>query len=264
MRPAIAPGTLSHFQDAFSRALLAPQSQAEAVVSALAAQPAFAVYRNTVMKGCIDALQANFPAVTRLVGEEWIRAAAGVHASLSLPAEASLLRYGASFPAFLAAFPPAAELPYLADVARLDRLWTEAHAAADEEALSLAAIAGLTPESLADAVLHPHAAARWAWFPAQPIFTIWRRNREHDDDESEFDWHGEGALLTRPGDSVRWTALDAAACRFLDACARGLPVAQALDAALDADENTNPVRLITGLLEAGAFGRLARSRDNNT
>ena len=33
-------------------------------------QPAFAVYRNTVMKACIDALQANYPAVTRLVSEE--------------------------------------------------------------------------------------------------------------------------------------------------------------------------------------------------
>ena len=29
---------------------------------------AFAVYRNTVLKGCIDALQANYPTVGQLVG----------------------------------------------------------------------------------------------------------------------------------------------------------------------------------------------------
>jgi fatty-acyl-CoA synthase len=35
---------------------------------------------NTVMKGCVDALQANYPTIERLVGEEWFRAAAACHA----------------------------------------------------------------------------------------------------------------------------------------------------------------------------------------
>jgi hypothetical protein len=34
--------------------------------------PALAVYRNTVAKGCIDALQANYPAVHTLVGSDWL------------------------------------------------------------------------------------------------------------------------------------------------------------------------------------------------
>jgi hypothetical protein len=34
-----------------------------------ARQPGFAVYRNTVLKGCIDALQANYPTVHALVGD---------------------------------------------------------------------------------------------------------------------------------------------------------------------------------------------------
>jgi hypothetical protein len=39
----------------------------------------FKVYRNTVLKGCVDALAANFPTVLRLVGEDWFRAAALIH-----------------------------------------------------------------------------------------------------------------------------------------------------------------------------------------
>lgn len=256
MNAVPSPVPLARFQDAFSRALLAPDAAPDEAVAGLVVQPAFAVYRNTVMKGCIDALQANFPSVARLVGEEWFRAAAGVHASTALPVEPSLLRYGASFPDFLAGFEPAAELPYLAGVARLDRLWTEAHAASDEPAASLAAIAGVDPDRLAGAILHPHAAARWAWFDEAPICTIWRRNREQSDDASDFDWRGEGALLTRPGDAVRWIDLDAAGFHFLEACAQGLPVARALDAAFDADRDANPLRLITELLDAGAFGRI--------
>jgi hypothetical protein len=256
MNAAAERGALARFQDAFANALLSPHAPADAAIAALAEQPAFAVYRNTVMKGCVDALQANFPSVARLVGEEWFRDAAREHAAVALPDEPSLLRYGAAFPAFLATFEPAAALPYLADVARLDRLWTEAHAAADAPALDRGALAGIDPGALGDAILHPHPAARWAWFPDAPIYTIWRRNREESADDSEIEWRAEGALLARPHDSVRWIALDAAGCRFLDACASGLPVAQAIDAALGAEADTNVVRLISALLAAGAFSRI--------
>lgn len=248
--------TLAQFQDAFSRALFEDPLQADADVATLVAQPAFAVYRNTVAKGCIDALQANFPAVSQLVGEEWFRAAAAVYAASERPAAPSLLAYGESFPKFLRAFPPAAGLPYLPGVARLDRFWTEAHVAADASALANSAFASLDPDVLGDAMLHPHPAARWAWFDEGPVFTIWTRNRGESADEDDIDWHAEGALITRPEDAVHWTSVDGAGCRFLDACAQGRPIAQALDAALGADPDANLVRLVSGLLAAGAFAQL--------
>ena len=60
-------GALCAFQDAFAEALLAPSGAVanSPELTRLIAQPGFAVYRNTVMKGCIDALQANYPAVGR-------------------------------------------------------------------------------------------------------------------------------------------------------------------------------------------------------
>ena len=57
---------LSTFQDGFSAALLGPPADAP-WLSALESQPGFAVYRNTVLKGCIDALQANYPTVCQLL-----------------------------------------------------------------------------------------------------------------------------------------------------------------------------------------------------
>jgi hypothetical protein len=260
MRPI--PGALACFQDAFTSVLLAPDAKAGPEVSALAAQPAFAVYRNTVMKGCIDALQANYPAVARLVGEEWFRAAAALYVREALPADPVLVKFGISFADFLARFEPAADLPYLTGVARLDCLWTEAHAAADENALDPAVVARLAPEELAGAVLHPHAAARWAWFAEAPIYTIWSRNRaDNGDTGADLDWRPEGALLVRPRDSVKWIALDAAGCALLDACAAGGTLAGGAQAALRAQEDADISILMATLLGVGAFGRMSHGDD---
>jgi len=259
----LVPGALARFQDGFAEALLAPASKLVTTippeVAALAAQPGFAVYRNTVMKGCIDALQANYPAVARLVGDEWFRAAAAIHVREALPTEPTLLRYGAAFADFLARFEPAAELPYLPGVARLDRYWTEAHATPVQDALDPAMVARLAPEALAGAVLHPHPAARWAWFDYAPVYTIWSRNRAEAAPDGDIDWQPEGALLTRPRDAVAWIALDAAGCAFLDACAAGHTLSAAAQAALEAQADIGLSQLVSTLLGAGAFGRMSFS-----
>src|SRR5207244_4371101 len=49
--------SLAAFQDAFADALLLDPKDADPLVARLASQPAFAVYRNTVVRGCIEALQ---------------------------------------------------------------------------------------------------------------------------------------------------------------------------------------------------------------
>ena len=248
-------GALAKFQDAFSRALLAsePAAGGGPMIDGLVEQPGFAVYRNTVLKGCIDALQANYPAVARLVGAEWFRAAAAVFARDSLPAHPTLLDYGAGFAEFLASFAPAAELPYLAEVARLDRLWSEAHVAADAAVLDPAAVAALGPQQLASARLRPHPAARWLVSKHAPVYSIWSRNRAGAAEIGELEWRGEGALLTRPHGEVLHAPLDRAGIALLDACMRGESVSDAVIGVLDADEHADLSALIRQLLQAGAF-----------
>jgi hypothetical protein len=248
---------LARFQDDFVQALWAPPGTAQAHLRALVTQPGFNIYRNTVLKGCIDALQANYPAVLRLVGENWFRAAADVHVRAQPPRDARLLLYGPDFPAFLRDFAPAADLPYLSGVARLDHCWTESHVALDAAALAPTALADLPPDQLGQRVLQPHPAARWAWFDDLPIYTLWQRNREGgatgEQSDAELVWTGEGALLTRPHGAVTWVPLDAAGCAFLDACAAGLPLAQAASAALAQQAGTDLAQLMATLLQAGAF-----------
>ena len=168
---------LSAFQDGFSAALFGHAEHAP-WLSALESQPGFAVYRNTVLKGCIDALQASYPTVCQLVGEDWLRAAAAVYARTQPPVDGLLMDYGAGFTDFLAGFAPAAELPYLPAVARLDRCWTECHLAADATAVDRNWLAQQAPDPLPLVQLRPHPAARWAWCEEHPAYALWQTHRE--------------------------------------------------------------------------------------
>ena len=97
---------MNDFQRDFARALFDPDADCP-----LASQPGFQVYRNTVIAGWVDALQANFPTVCQFVGEDWFRAMAREYALSHPPSEPALVRYGAHLPAFLAGFEPTAGMP---------------------------------------------------------------------------------------------------------------------------------------------------------
>jgi hypothetical protein len=248
---------LREFQEAFSQALQTGVTP-DSTLAALADQPGFWVYRNTVTKGCVDALLANYPAVARLVGDEWFRAATAVFVRQSPPQCPMLVNYGDVFPDFLATFEPAVELTYLSDVARLDRFWTEAHVASDQAPVAAGAIATVDSRLLGRTVLRPHASARWKWFADRPIYSLWRCNREDGNVDAlrTLVWRGEGALVVRPYAAVEAIELSAGGCAFMDACAAGAGLSDAGLAALDADQDIDLANLMTQLLRAGAFGEM--------
>lgn len=252
-------GALEHFQDAFVDALFGAEPGDECVVH-LRDQPGFSVYRNTVFKGCVDALQANFPAVARLVGEAWFRCAAAAYVREHAPADARLVHYSADFADFLEGFELARDLPYLAGVARLDALWVQAHTARDDVSIDAAAVATLSAEVLGRAVLRPHATARWIAFDAMPAFTIWRANREGRDVPGDLVWRGERALLLRAFGDVTWRPLNAAGYAFLEACAAGEPFDAAAARALDAQPDAALGNVVGELLAAGTFSAAETTR----
>lgn len=251
--------SLEHFQGAFADALFGARP-ADERVQRLHDQPGFAVYRNTVFKGCVDALQANFPAVARLVGDAWFRSAAAVYVREHAPIDARLVHYGEDFAAFLEDFEPAKGMPYLSAVARLDALWVQAHTARDERSIDAATVATLSAEALGQATLRPHATARWIAFDAMPAFSIWSANREGRDVPDDLVWQGERALLLRAFGEVTWRPLSAAGCAFLDACAEGRPFDAAAALALDAQPDAVLGNIVGELLAAGTFSAVVTAR----
>ncbi|VXC62431.1 conserved hypothetical protein [Pseudomonas sp. 9Ag] len=253
--------TLADFQDGLAEALWTDEPMGPGPSAAnpptdwlarLAAQPGFAVYRNTVLKGCVDALRANFPTVERLVGAEWMSAAARVFAQQCPPTQPQLVRYGERFADFLERFEPARDLPYIAEVARLDQLWLLAFAAPEHPRLGLHTLSSMAPAQLAELRLRPSAAAHWHW-SGMPAFTLWRCNREGAELPDPLVWQGEGTLLCRRDNRVVWQPLSLGGCAFLDACADGHTLASASDLALEAQPALDFNALLAGLFAAQVF-----------
>ncbi len=244
-----APG---RFQHEFIRAIYGV-GDSDASLEKLTSQPSFKVYRNTVLKASVDALAANYPTIVRLVGEEWFRSAALIHARAEPPESVCLIEYGLGFADFLSAFGPAAELPYLGDVARLDRFWTECHIAADEEPLEAAMLAALGEVDLLQSALRPRASVRWHWCANHSAYAIWQANREQGELADELNWDGEGALLSRVDGQVVWQAASLGMCGFLDACAAGDDLQASTTKAVDAEPGLDVARFLGTQIRAEAF-----------
>lgn len=253
--------TMTFAQEQFQRAFLAaiyqpeqvPGDSAVELVQQLYAQPGFKVYRNTVLKASVDALAANYPSVVQLVGLEWFRAVALIHVSQAPPQSVCLIEYGQQFSEFLKHFEGAAELPYLADVAVLDRYWTECHIAADTVALDAAQLAALPPQDLLTRVLQPGAAVRWHWSPMQPVYSIWQAQRSETAVPDDLVWQGEGALLSRIDGQVIWQPASLGMCHFLDACAAGDQLQSAAARAMAAEPALDVAQLLSTLIQAQVF-----------
>jgi hypothetical protein len=115
--------TLHDLQSEFRRFLTGEASeQLLQIVDGVGLSPAsrLGIYRNNTVSTLTTALKATFPVVCRLVHDRFFDYAAHAFIRDNLPASPCLVEYGGNFPAFLAGFPPAASLGYLADVAGLE------------------------------------------------------------------------------------------------------------------------------------------------
>ncbi|APG03284.1 hypothetical protein BJI69_04740 [Luteibacter rhizovicinus DSM 16549] len=239
--------TLARFQDDFAEAL-----HDDAGSFSLAGQAAFAIYRNTAMRACLDALEANYPAVVCLVGRDWFRAAAAIHVAQSPPRDARLFVYGDDFAEFIEAFPPAAGLPYLADVARLDRLALESLVAADVGFLRTEGLTGLDPDALGARRLQLHPATR-LFAAATPAVTIWQASRAGVAVSDDLVWQAECAVVTRADLEVVVTPVSASTLRLLEAIGAGASLADAALSTLTVHPDA-PIDLnLASLLQVGAF-----------
>lgn len=78
------------------------------------------VYFNNSQIVQTEALAAIYPAVSRLVGDEFFANMAVLYGRSHPPDSGDIRTHGARLPEFLEAFEPLAALPYIADVARLE------------------------------------------------------------------------------------------------------------------------------------------------
>jgi hypothetical protein len=233
---------LAAFQRDFITALMSEEQPAPPFRSL-----AFAVYRNTSARGAVEALRAAFPTVDMLIGGEMFTQVALDFRRERPPASPVLSEYGVDFACYLARQPWTCELPYLADVARLDRLWLESFLAADHAPSSGVAFRG----EPAQIMLHP--AARFAWLET-PAMSIWQAHRDPDElADFEPDWRPEGALFTRRGQQVWAQPIDQACHRLLVSCATPSRVDDCVTAVAAAFPEADVPKLLGSCVASGAL-----------
>ena len=192
------------------------------------------VYRNNVLGNYLKASAATYPVVRRLVGAKFF-ATAVEHFVRGHPSRrGDVNRYGGEFAMFLASYPPARDLAYLPDVARLEWAIDQAGIAADAAPLDL--------ESLAAVPSHLQGSLRFALHPSArlvvspyPILRIWQVNQPDyaGDDRVDLAEDGDALLVSRGDAGVSIERLGAGERSLLAAFAANVTFA---DAALRADE----------------------------
>lgn len=244
----------------FAGALLAPDLAVpdDVAASGRGGVRRFGVYRNNVTVGLIEALAAAYPAVARIVGEDFFFAMAREFVRHSPPRSPLMFDYGAGFADFLDRFEPVAGLPYLGDVARLERAWLEAYHAENAETCGVEVLAGIAAEALPSTgfTLHPALRLVRSRFP---IAEVWQANL-HQASVGPIDFsRGEDVIVTRPDMEVAVRVLPAGGVAFIAALADGQSLAEAAGAGLGADAAFDLSQNLQGLFSAGAV-RLVRSR----
>lgn len=253
-------------QTEFASALLDPDRALPGALTAhTSREPVkrFAVYRNNVVVGLVNALRARFPATERIVGADFFFAMARLFVAAHPPRSKILSEYGDDLPDFIAAFPPAAELPYLPDVARLEAARTRAYHAADAQPVSADALAQLGRAKLPDMpiFLHPSLQIVRSRFP---IVTIWAMNAGDLPLGPVDETQAEDALVLRPVYDVVVRRLPAGGATFLQALAAGRPLAAAADTALTGHPDFDLTANLAGLIGSGAMTGFAVTEEAST
>ncbi|MFW0755542.1 DNA-binding domain-containing protein [Pseudomonas sp. H11T01] len=248
-------------QAAFAAALLDPQrSCPPGLFSANGADPAsrFAVYRNNVQSSLINALADSYPVVLQLVAEEFFRAMARLYIQQFPPQGPLINDYGNDFADFIEGFAPAASVPYLADVARLERLRVQAYHAADAQVMSHEQIAAVLadPQALGELhiQLHPSVSTLNS---AYAVVALWAAHQ--DETLANVDpLHGQSALILRNGLEVEVFAVDTGSTMFIRSLQSDWPLEQAVAYALDAAPEFDLSQCLALLISHNAISHLQR------
>jgi hypothetical protein len=253
-------GELS-YAAAFAPALLDPDLATPAVVAgpkSKAAVKRYNVYRNNVTVSLINALAAAFPATLRITGDDFFRAMARFYVRAVPPSSPLLFDYGQDFPDFIERYEYAQSVPWLADVARIERAWLDAYHAADVQPLLPHDLAAIPSGELASTVLKPHPATRVirSRFSAVTAFTASRSDGPSGQIEIV---EPEDALVTRPALEVEVRRLPPGGAIFVSSLIAGEALGVAASAALSDSPAFDLSANIRGLLEAGAFTTIRRA-----
>lgn len=242
-------------QNHFRKAILDPTAPVPQTLTNPNGQPAgkrFDVYRNNVAVSLTEALEASFPIVRRIVGDEFFKAMAGVYLRKHPPSSPLMMHYGAEMPRFLQRFEPVQHLGYLPDVARLELARRRAYHAADAAPIGPNQMQGADLMSLRFTLAPAMQVIRSAW----PLWGIWLANTDPSAPKPQAE--PEDILITRPEYDPVVSLLPKGGAAFIGALSRGESLGVAV---LAPEQGFDPGPVLNLLLSGGGITGLQQGEN---
>ena len=220
----------------------------------------FDIYRNNRVVSLIDALRSTYPAIDRLVGDEFFKASARAFIDANPPVQPVMAEYGREFGGFLSSLPNTDKLPFLRDIAELEWWKLQAYHCENAPVLHASSLAEIAPESIMDIRLQCHPSLHCVdsdW----PIGSIWTaciaEASANDNTYNQVDMrNGEAVVITRPGIEVQVSRVAPAGAEFLNQMQSGETLGAAAEHGLQQDNDFNVGEHLTGLINLGAFSNI--------
>lgn len=192
-----------------------------------------AAYRANAHASAERALQAAYPVIAQLMGEDNFQYLARDFWHRHPPQRGDLAQWGNDLPAFLATSEQLADTPYLADVAHIEWALHRCGGAADcaQDSASFAALAQHAPEALS-VLIAPGATVLASPYPAAAV--VLAHQGQGSMEHAAALWHAgvaQTALVWRQGFVPRLRVLHDAETAFASAACAGHTLAYALDLA---------------------------------
>ncbi len=194
------------------------------------------IYRNNSLVTLTESLKNIYPAILRLVGEDFFNATAKKFIVETPPVNGDLHEFGGNFADFLDKFIPAQTMPYLPSVAHLEWARHQTYYAASSTVLDITRLKSVPQEKYGFIKFKLHPSHRLLEF-SFPILEIWQMCQEQNTPEYSIDLSlgGQKILVIRPGLSVDMLKLTPGEFALLSALSTGEEFAEACVLALTAE-----------------------------
>ena len=206
-----------------------------------------ALYRGNSAHNALGALRLAYPVCEQIVGAACFAELSRLFWHETPATEGDLNQYGESLAECILSCADFDNMPWLADVARLEWQVHKAGMAADHQPLELQTLAAMTEAGLAESRLRLQAATHI--MPSDwPIASIWQQHQP--DYPGELDLAGLGhetALIHRIGYHARVNLLSSAEAACVHALMQDETVLSALQAGFAADAGFSPMHCLQKL-----------------
>jgi hypothetical protein len=225
--------SLRELQSVVMRALLDGEpDQSAALIAArgIAPKHRLGVYANNARSNFIESLISSYPAIRRLVGEDYFRQCARGFHTRHPSLAGDLQPAGARFAQYLSELHGGDEFRYLSEVARLEWLIQETLLAAEHQPLDLAKLEQVLPDDYDDLRFCLHPSTR-LFASEYPCVAIWEANVGSDAEPEmiDLDAGSDRVLLARTDGQLKCHRLSHGEQGFLQSVQAGARFAAAVE-----------------------------------